>query len=284
MPVNNNIRMGKNLPILPTAKTHFNLLTILAIGCISFLSVYAAEQQVIKWNENAISTVLNKNELTKHGRVFPAWKIKQTTWPSVTELGSKKIIVDEKLNVSCIRWLEKFITKEYLPADMNKHLVAMKNWGLIKKESEQKQLCDVFITRFRKGPYTIHIQESPYNVVITVADDRAAKGTWVDQKDLVFKIGATILKEELKPDPKSERLFTSEIVHDEHKISSVRWILESVIRKHNGQEVIDVTKACEIGASSIKAETDGRFVRFEIRKEVLRGSVNPYIERFEPDK
>jgi hypothetical protein len=158
----------------------------------------------------------------------------------------------------------------------------MKNWGLIKKESEQKRLCDVFITRFRKGPYTIHVQESPYNVVITVVDERAAKGTWVDHKDLVFKIGGTILKEELKPDPKSARLFTSEVVRDEHKISKVTWILESVIRKYKGQNVVDVTKACEVGTTSVEAETDGRFVRFEIRKEVLPGIADPYIERFNP--
>lgn len=270
--------------IAKTAKTYCDLLTILAIGCISFLSVYAAEQKVLKWNENAISTVLNKNELTKLGRAFPVWKIKQTTWPSVTELGSKKITVGEKLNASCLRWLEKFITKKYLPGDMNKHLVAMKNWGLIRKESEQKRLCDVFITRFRKGPYTIHIQESPYNVVITVVDDRAAKGTWVDQKDIVFKIGGTILKEELKPDPKSARLFTSEVVCDEHKISKVHWILESVIRKYKGKDVVDVTKACEIGTTSVVGETDGRFVRFEIRKEVGGRGPDPYIERFDPDK
>jgi hypothetical protein len=265
-------------------KRNAKLIPVLVILACYGAVVEAANKQEIQWNESAISTVLNKNELTKLGRAFPAWKIKQSTWPSVTELGAKKITVDEKLNVSCIRWQEKFITTEYLPGDVNEHLVAMKNWGLIMKESEQKRLCDVFITRFRKALYTIHIQESPYNVVITVVDDRAAIGTWVDQKDMVFKTGGAILKEELKPDPKSARLFTSEVVRDEHKISKVTWSLESVIRKYKGQDVVDVAKACEIGTTSVEAETDGRFVRFEIRKEVGGRGPDPYVERFDADK
>lgn len=257
---------------------------ILALGtCI----VQASEAPAIQWNETAQSHVMNNNELVKLGGAFPSWKIKQTTWPSVTELSSKKVAIDKKLNVSCIGWLGKFMKKKQLPTNLDKHLIAMKDWGLIRKESEQKRLCDVFIARFKKTPYVIHIQESPYNVVIAIADERLAKDARADHKNFVVEMAMLIFNEALKPNPNSEDFHIHEIVREGGKITKISWLLESVATTDkSGKKCIDLVKAWEKGAKRVKAETDGRFVRFEIVKCVKgpRNAPDPYIERFTPSK
>jgi len=77
-----------------------------------------------------------------------------------------------------------------------------KNRGVFRKASEQKRLCDVFLVRFTKGPYVIHIQESPFNVVISIADGRIVKKKpKVGHKNLVLQTAAGVLHKGLVPDP-----------------------------------------------------------------------------------
>ena len=180
--------------------------------------------------------------------------------------------------------LRKFMKKGLLPTDLDKHLVAMKSWGLIRKESEQKRLCDVFITRFKKAPYVIHIQESPYNVVIAIADERLVQDARADHENLLIETATSILNEELKPNLQPGDFHISEIVREGHKITKITWTLESIIvdRKENGTLRISLVKASEIGTRHVVAETDGRFIKFEIVKYVFgpRAYLDPYIERF----
>jgi len=256
--------------------------TLMALS-LGFSVVQAVETPSIQWNEMAESQVLVEKELTELGDAFPTWKIRQITWPSVTELKSKRVEVDEKLNASCVGWIGKFMKDEQMPKNLNKHLIGMRDWGLIRKESEQKRLCDVFIARFKKPPYVVHIQESPYNVIIAVADERLAKDARTNRKDLIVEIAASILNEPLKPDPNSEDLHVHEVVRDECRITIVSWLLKSVATTdRNGKKCINLVKACERGAIRVKAETDGRFVRFEIVKCVSgpRSAPDPYVERF----
>jgi len=142
---------------METRKFRFDLLAVFIVLVMCLLCVQATAEKGIKWNEDANSIVLNTRELAKFVEAFPPWKIKQITFPSDEEISSKAVKVDEELKVYCIEWIKKFIKAEQLPIDINKHLVPMKNWGLITKESEQKRLCDVFVVRFKKDYYVIHI-------------------------------------------------------------------------------------------------------------------------------
>ncbi|MCD6395785.1 MAG: hypothetical protein J7M40_20055 [Planctomycetes bacterium] len=206
-------------------------ISLALIGFILLLVNHIAFPESIKWNQDANDITLNANALKRMGDILPNWRIKQITWPSVTEINSKSVQVGKELKTSCIAWLSKFMNKEYLPAELEKNLVAMKNWGLIRKESEQKRLCDVFITRFRRGPYVIHIQESPYNVVIAVADERLAKETRANHKDLVVETATSVLNQNLKPNPDSNDLHVFEVIRDGHKLSKILWIINSVINR-----------------------------------------------------
>jgi len=249
------------------------------------------EEQATKWNEKATSVVLAKEAMAKLGEPFPAWKIKQATWPSVTELSSASVTVDDEIRTSCVRWLRKFLKEEQLPADIDKHLVPMKNWGVFRKASEQKQLCDVFLVRFtkRQGPYVIHIQESSFNVVISIADERIVKKKpKAGHKDLVLQTAAGVLHKDLVPDPAKD-LFQRKpkATRDGGTISGLIWCPPSAVGKDKkGRKSISTHVTAKIGTFQIEADTDGRFVRFDIKKagggpRLVR---DPYVQRFSPPK
>ncbi|MHC4867752.1 MAG: hypothetical protein ACYTEX_27085 [Planctomycetota bacterium] len=246
----------------------------------------AAVAPAIQWGKDARSAVLDVNELGRMRAVFPAWKVKQSVWPSEEEVTSNTVEASAKEKASCVNWLRRFIREDQLPVGLDKHLVAMKNWGLIKKQSEQKRLCDVFIVRFRKGPYVLHMQESPYNIVLAVSDERLAKNSRSDHTKLVIQTGTRLLNEALKPDPNSDsfhvRGYGAE--SDSDQISSVTWGIDSVVTiDRAGRRALDLAKAGKVGTTHVHAETDGRLVKFEMIKcpgAVKAAFFDPYVERF----
>lgn len=259
----------------------FRLICGIGILVFGITVIGAAETPPVQWNEMAQSQVMDTNELAKLGTAFPTWKIKQVTWPSASEINTNKVAADPNLTIRCMEWLSKFMKKEQLPTDLDKHLIAMRNWGLIREQSEQKRLCDVFIARFKKAPYVIHIQESPYNVVITVSDERLANKSTIVHQDLIIKIADLILGEALKPNPDSENFHLSS---KNSRITHITWAIDSLQTiDSKGRKVLDLVKAGKVGATHVEAETDGRFVRFEIVKcpgAVKRAFFDPYTTRF----
>jgi hypothetical protein len=158
----------------------------------------------------------------------------------------------------------------------------MNNWGLIREESKQKRLCDVFITRFRKGPYTIHIQESPSTVIVVIGRENAPSTDDVDHKSLIFETANLFLKKELRPNPGSKHIRIHKELHEEIEITKVTWRIESVISEdEKGRTKLSLEKAGKLGTSSVKAETNGKYMWFYIRK-MTRGPVplGAYAERF----
>jgi hypothetical protein len=250
------------------------------------LSAQSQQDPITKWNDAAQSQVLDKNELAKIGAAFPSWKIKQITWPPMPEIDARSVTVDEELKASCLGWLKKFMKKEYLPSELGNNLVAMKNWGLIRKESEQKRLCDVFIARFKKFPYVIHMQESPYNVVIGVGNEGIPTDSRAEHKELVIETGTLLLSETLKPDQDSD-LRPFDVVRDGSRISRVVWMTKGVATTDtDGKKCANLINASKNGAINVVGETDGRFVTFTIVKCVKgpKSYLDPYVERFSAPK
>lgn len=268
------------------------LIAVFTVNPMRSITAEISKEQTTKWNEEAVNAALDKETLAKLGEAFPAWKIKQITWPSVTELSSASVTVDDEIRTSCVRWLRKFLKEEQLPADIDKHLVPMKNWGVFRKASEQKQLCDVFLVRFTKGqgPYVIHIQESSFNVVIGIADKRIVKKKpKAGHKDLVLQTAAGVLHKDLVPDPAKD-LFQRKpkAARDGGTISGLIWRPPSVVGKDKeGRGFVKTDVAAKIGTFEIYADTDGAFVRFHIVKSVSGGPRlvrDPYVQRFSPPK
>lgn len=261
----------------------FWVVFIVAIFLLGAHFIQASDVSSVQWNVMAQSQILNNTELVKLGDAFPDWKIKQVVWPADSDINLKKVAVDPKLTASCIEWLTKFIKNDQLPVDLDKRLIPMKGWGLVSKESEQKRLCDVFITRYKKGNNTIHIQESPYNIIIAVADERLEKNPHADHKNLIIETAQSILSEPLKPNL-SSAFFHVDKIGKEGKITRISWVLERVaVIDKDGKTCISLSEAGKIGTTGVEAETDGRFVKFEIIKNpgaVKNAFFDPYVERF----
>jgi len=248
----------------------------------SFSFVQAASAPEIEWNEKAESRILARDELAKLASIFQPWQIKQVTWPSEAEITSSRVSVDGTLTDSCIGWLRKFAADQYVAPDLGGRLIAMKAWGLVRSQSDQKRLCDVFITRLKRDPYVIHIQESPADVVIAVADERLADTPRDDHRDFVFEIARAALRfEVLRPNPDLQDVHVSETTDNGVKRTKVTWVIDSVTYPKDGRRLLSTIKASEVGASHVVAETEGRLVVFRIRK-VVKGPAmpDPYKERF----
>jgi hypothetical protein len=254
---------------------------------IFFLSCSIARESfsnTLRWNMDVNSPILNVDTLSQFKDALPQWKVKQMIWPSNEDVNQSAIVPDQKVKDTCVNWLKQFVIDEYLPEDLSKNLIAMREWGLIREKKEQKRLCDVFILRLKKNSTAIQIQESPYNVVISFADDKALKNKAKDHKQFVLDTAKSILKDQMNPDSNSD-IHTFEIESNGIKISRILWLTKSVgTTDRDGKKAANLISAGKNGAVDIQAETDGSFIRFEITKYGggPASYFDPFEERFAP--
>jgi hypothetical protein len=238
--------------------------------------------QEVRWNTNARSAILNKDALTSQAVLLP-WKIAQMTWPPESEITACSVRAPAEAQAAGMGWIRRFVRQEFLPADLESHLVAMKDWGLIRERTQQKRCCDVFIARFNKGPLVAHIQESPYNVVICVADERLSNAAAANQKGFVLEMAKQLLSEGLQPASQSDVSAYGDPSVGE-KTAKFSWPTTSVrTTDSNGKRCISYVQAQKNGAIHARAETDGRFIRFEIIKYAGGPAIfsDPYVKRFQ---
>ena len=260
------------------------ILTYVLLARPSFLK---SDEQTLRMNEQAASRILNEERLGKLGEVWPGWKRRTMVWPSKQEIDAVSVEAGQKVKADCIAWLEKFMKDDSLPKGLEKHLVAMDNWGLFRQKAEQEKLCDVFICRFIQGPYVVQIQESPANVIISVADERLAdkpkeKGT---HKEFIVQVASAILHKGIIPDRAKDWFeFEPKPSADGGVVTRVQWSPPSVVDiDEAGRRRIDTEAAAKVGTFQIEAETNGAFVRFDIMKSPEGGprlTRNPYAQRF----
>jgi hypothetical protein len=262
--------------------------TLLFMGaCLIHPSPLKATQEALRVNEKAVSRVLNKTRLAKLGEAWPAWKTPPMTWPTEEEIAKNSVQVDPSVKDNCIKWLSKFMKDESCAKALESHLVAMAKWGLFWERTEKEPLCDVFICRFVQGSYVVHIQESPADVVISVADERLADNPKppTAHGEFIAAMASTFLHKDIVPD--RERYwfqFEPKATPDGGAITRVQWNPPFVVtHDQKGVRLIDTERAGKIGTSDIDAETDGAFVRFDILKSPGGGPAfirDPYVRRF----
>jgi len=236
---------------------------------------------IVRWNGDVQCQTLNRSRLNEV-KVLPTWKIKQMTWPVESDIASHIVVAGPEAKSSCMKWLERFVEKEYLSDEIEGHLIALKNWGLIREEAQQKRLCDVFIVRLKKGPLVVQMQESPFNVVLSVADERLNAKRNPNHKELAIDIAKHVLREELNPDPKSDlQAFSSS--SNGITVTKIIWLTKSVgTADPNGKKCANLSQAEKNGAIEVETETDGTFVRFDIVKYSggPAAYLDPYVARF----
>jgi hypothetical protein len=244
-------------------------------------------QPTIKTNENAASEILRQESLARLGEACPGWKIRTMVWPSAEDLHRCRAIADQQTKADCLDWLAKFMKPEAIPKDLERYLVALANWGLFREEAKQKALCDVFICRFTQEPYVVHIQESPFNVIMSVADERLADHPKEREAhgNFIRQAASAFLHKNLVPDPTIHWVqLPPQPTADGRIVTRVQWIPPSlVITEESGLQSTDIVAEAKIGTFHINAETDGTYVRFDILKSPgggPRDTRDPYVRRF----
>jgi hypothetical protein len=257
---------------------------VLIVGATAWSAV-AAGADPINWNERAASQVLNRKSLEGLTPVTPRWKVRQMVWPPEAELRPKRADATDKQRSECMQWLAKYLNATQIPPGLENHLVALQEWDAW-DDHDIKETTDVFLVRIQKGPQVIQIEETLSTVVIIVGNDRLATQRRSDHAQFVGEVSASLLQEPLRPILSSSRFYATNLGagKDGTKISRVSWPIESVlVRDANGKEAMSHAKAVEVGTVSVEAETDGRFVRFELRKHVDAPGVRPFVRRFAPN-
>jgi hypothetical protein len=246
----------------------------------------AAEGSVV-WNKESHSRILDDQVLSKPGTGVTPWKVRSMVWPSDTEISAASVSCSTAIKAEAAGWIRRFVRREYTPADLEAHMIAMRAWGrLFDKESEK--LADVFIVRYRTGSSVIHIQESPYDVVVSIADDESdgKPRPVAERRAFVLETAVKVLDPNLLTDGKSGFYEARRGADSGTSVTSAfQWSPPSITGMDaKGQKIRDTLTASRIGAFSIKAETDGRFVRFDISKSPEAGPRlyrDPYVQRFE---
>jgi len=222
------------------------------------------ETEGIPWNDDAQAEVLTPSGLARLRRRFPAWKVQQITWPSEDEIRSHAGVASQYDTDSCVEWLAMFLNDDYLPAALKEHLVPMRQWGLVHGDQADQggRLCDVFIVRFEKTRYVIHIQDSPSNVVIAVEDKTRREKPAPDHEAFVIRTAKASLREPLLPG------YPAPIVRG-RAITTVSWNPPSVVTSVGPgyRRTISSLRTREVGTALVIADTDGRFVRFQMTKD-----------------
>jgi hypothetical protein len=245
------------------------------------------KKSVAETHERAISRILNREYLSGLGDACRDWKIRTMVCPSPEDMNRHRVTADQKTRADCMDWLAKFLRPDAIPRDLDRRLVAMANWGLFREEAEQKALLDVFLCRFTQGPYVVHIQESPFNVVISVADERRANApeAQVAHGSFIIQVASALLHQDILPDPAQK--WWQRVINpvDARAVTRAQWQPPSVVIEEPGRSwwSVDPKQAAKLGTSRISAETDGAYVRFDIIKATgggPRAIRDPYVRRF----
>ncbi|MBN1506836.1 MAG: hypothetical protein JW955_08320 [Sedimentisphaerales bacterium] len=253
--------------------------------CLLVLADTPAAQD-IKWDHEVESAVLEKNALAAIGtKAAPAWKQAQMLWPSSQDIASHSVASTPDVRANLNGWLKRVFREGALPDSAAEHAIAMRRWGLYRAESEQKNRVDVFVIRFKTTRHSVQLQDFNHVIVVTVADEDRADDAAKELKPFVQTMAQQYLSTPLVPDP-SKDLFEYGAGETDtgNRITHFVWAPPSTVsRDEEGKKCISMETAAQLGTYHIEAETDGRFVRFVIRKYLGgTGDPSPEADRFAP--
>ena len=240
-----------------------------------------AEQ--VSWNAQVSAGVLSTDSLLEVAESLPAWKARQMTWPGPQEIETYSVEPGYQKRAECVKWLRKFLKPECIPDGIHDHLVAMKQWGQVWEKKDPSKASDAFIVRYRLRGLVFQIFETPFNVVVTAGGAQVEEPV-ADHKQFILDAMRTVLREGLYTEGNTRAFTVMKGASPQSPVTSVCWTPDYCITNYGPGSVWSVSgvKVAEIGARSIDADSDGRFVRFDIRKDEDGAGTfrDPYKPRF----
>jgi hypothetical protein len=196
------------------------------------------------------------------------------TWPSQEDLDTNRVVAGKKARDECVQWLEKLLNKKFLPKDVGERLVAMDEWGTCMPKERQRKLLDVFICRFEQGHHTVHIEENPCQIMVSIADERLsehARGR-AEWREFILATAQDVLNADLLPS-------------EDTKVFVDRYRKSTPESKESAFYVLGWTPTDpdKKGAWILSGISDGRFVMFRFAKQYRWKNVKPqsiYTNRF----
>lgn len=264
-------------------KIHIGLMVV----CMSALLVCAAfaADGAKTWNEAAANGVIQKESLAKLSPELPEWKIKQMAWPTPAEIAAHKAEASREEIDAAVAAISKVMNTAYIPADLAAHITAMKAWGTHDEPARQERLMDAFVVRYSMEGQTVQIQESPCNIVITVAPEARDQAPAANKEQYILDVAGKVLNPQVAPDPASPTYFNT-AAKESPVIKRVGWIPAAAVVQSDPETKTFGTswkKTVALGISDGAADSDGRFVRFDLLKPSpgpKRGYPDPNVERF----
>ena len=226
-------------------------------GCLilsveKFVTAEEAKTKKTDWKVSQKSLFFNQERQTALMQELPDWDIQTMIWPPKSELETCLAVATEVQKHECLVWLKRFIKKELVPADINEHLLPLKEWAKLDKNWKKNGKEDVFMTKYQIGDYLIHIVDAGWRTIVTVTKtDTTPSMPKEAHVDFVSKIIALFCRKQ----PTKIELAA--------KQGSI------------------VTEGGILGLPATFI-TDGKFVRFEMTKLLKGPRAFPPLYRFSP--
>ncbi len=244
------------------------------------------------WNEEAASAIL---DALSGDAALPPFFAGQILWPSKEEMESRGGVPSDESRTRSMKWLRKMIRPEYLPDGIGSHLVSLSEVNLVPNYVEASLvgarimadfgedatdaiavdiMCTANIVRFKKGDYVVQILDTPYDVIVVVADERTASSRR-SANVLAAEVAKAVLRDQISrvADEISSEM-TIMVGYDRNTVLGMQMPRPGRVRfsrDYDRRLRLYRTYAAALGVYMMKVDGDGRFVRFDLEKADLRG-------------
>jgi len=238
-----------------------NLRKVIAIaGCLVFAgcsiltvekstTVEEARPKRVNWKVSQKSLFFNQERQTALMQELSDWVTQTMIWPPKSEVETFLAAATEAQKHKCMLWLKRFIKEEWIPSDIDEHLLPLKGWAKVNRNWKKNGKEDGFLTKYQMGDYLIQIVDTGTNTIITVT-----------------KTDTT------PPLPKKAHVdFVS-------KMTTLFFPKQPI--KIKGVKHGSIVTKGGISGPSAYFITDGKFVSFKMTKRELKTFAPPY--RFSP--
>ena len=224
-----------------------------------------AKKKPTDWNSPSLSFFYNEQSIDELTKSLPSsewdiqWDIQPMLWPTEEEIGNCRGTATESQKKECVKGIKEYIKDEWVPDELASYLLPLKKWAKPSISWKDERKADVFLCRYCAGNYLIQIMDGNWAMIVTVKEiTNIPPLKKDDHKDFVSKIFRAFWKGDL---------------------------LKMRLAEHQAENI--TRGGINFGERWVTFVTDGKFVKFEIKKRLPgpRAFPDPYEPIFaSPEK